>query len=166
MKKIPDNICDLLSYDAETGRFKAKVKLGIRTPADSFIGSVDGRGYVQISINRKVYKAHRLAYYMQTGIDPGSYQVDHINGDRTDNRIVNLRLATNSQNQCNAKLKKSNKSGCKGVYWFARKSKWCAMIKASGKTHFLGYFSDKESASEAYTKAAEKFHGPFVRRLQ
>lgn len=94
---------------------------------------------------------------------PDDLHVDHINGDRLDNRRCNIRLATRSQNASNSKRPKTNKSGFKGVYWDKTGSKWRAQIKVNGKKIHLGMFNTPESASEAYIKAAENYFGDFAR---
>ena len=82
------------------------------------------------------------------GVEP-ELEMDHINGNPTDNRLCNLRLATRAQNLVNTKARK-NSSGIKGVSWYAAGKKWRAQIKVNGKTHYLGAYSSKEEAAEKY----------------
>jgi len=88
---------------------------------------------------------------------------DHINGDRADNRIVNLRLATRAENQRNKRMSSRNQTGYKGVHWRTKNQKWTAIINDRGKNVFLGYFDDPKSAHAAYCDAAKRFHGEFAR---
>lgn len=104
---------------------------------------------------------HRLAWFLHYGEWP-TCQVDHINGDRHDNRISNLRLASSSENQRNRKRPKNNTSGYKGVSWIEHYQMWQATIKFDGKNKYLGRFDTPEEASDAYNKAALRHHGEFA----
>lgn len=96
-----------------------------------------------------------------TGKWPTS-QVDHINGDRSDNRWANLRQATQSQNSMNIGRRSTNVSGFKGVHWNKATQKWRACITINQKKFHLGLFQTAELAFGAYQLAAEKHHGPFL----
>jgi hypothetical protein len=100
--------------------------------------------------------AHRIAYKYVHGIDPD--EVDHINGERADNRICNLRSVTATGNRRNMAKPPSNKSGFVGVHWRQDKKKWVAHITLANRYTFLGYFKTKEEAAER-RKAAEREHG-------
>jgi len=89
--------------------------------------------------------------------------IDHINGDKLDNRRSNLRFCTFAQNGQNAKTPVNNMSGYKGVTWHKRHKKWMAQIMKNGKQWCLGYFEDATEAARAYNDAAEKLHGEFAR---
>lgn len=107
----------------------------------------------------RVTKMHRLIM----GFTHGDKQyVDHINGDKLDNRRANLRPATNSQNLCNRKAPVSNRSGYKGVSFHKASSKWRATICQNYKYQHLGLFETAEQAADAYAKAAVKLHGAFA----
>ena len=90
-------------------------------------------------------------------------QVDHINLDKLDNRWVNLREATNSQNQANIHAHITNTSGFKGVSWHRGVQKWRAQIERDGHSCYLGYFDTPEAAAAAYANAAQKHFGEFAR---
>ena len=123
-------------------------------------------GYLRISINGVSFKAHRLAWFYVHGSWPDG-DLDHINGDKTDNRLINLRPAKRFENQRNRKRPSHNRSGIKGVYLHTLSSptnpRWVARIKSDGKQRHLGCFDTIEAAAEAYKKAALKEHGEFAK---
>lgn len=149
-----------LDYDPETGQFRWKPDIGIRT-AGRAAGWIKDNGYVVIDIDKKKHYAHRLAWLYVYGEWPPS-NVDHIDRDRQNNRIGNLRLADHFLNGGNANLSKRNKSGFKGVHWRSDKRRWSAEIRAHGRRVRLGYFDTAESAADAYAKAARKHFGEFA----
>ena len=150
---------ELLNYDQDTGVFTWNVS----KPGRNF-GSIAGtrhvNGYTHIQLNRKIYKAHRLAWLYVHGYFPEC--IDHINNNRDDNRIANLREATISQNNHNSKLSKNNTSGIKGVHWHKKSKKWCATLGFHGKIMHLGVFDDLELAELVVMEARSKYHGEFV----
>ncbi len=89
--------------------------------------------------------------------------VDHINGDGLDNRRCNLRIATRSQNNMNARIRADNKSGHRGVFWRADRKRWMAYINANGKRQYLGHFKEKDDAKAAHARAAVELFGEFRR---
>jgi hypothetical protein len=116
-------------------------------------------GYVQSArnkINKKRILLHRLILNPQDNKD-----IDHINGNILDNRKSNLRVCTNKENHWNTDLKKSNKSGYKGVSWDKEKEKWYTSIRLNEKTISLGRYNTAEEASEAYKKASLEHHKEF-----
>lgn len=107
---------------------------------------------------------HRLVMEASLGGPiPEGYIVDHINGDGLDNRLCNLRLATNRQNVRNSRRRSDNKSGFKGVSWDGQRSAWKALIHVDGKRVFLGRYDTPEEAHAAYCEAANELHGEFAR---
>ena len=92
---------------------------------------------------------------------PDDKMVDHINGNKRDNRRENLRLCNSSENNRNVGKKSTNTSGFKGVSWYKGEGKWRAQIRVDGKKKHLGYFDDPETAYRSYCRAATKFHGDF-----
>lgn len=89
--------------------------------------------------------------------------LDHINGDKLDNRIANLRRASPAQNSANTRGHPGSKSGLKGAHWHARRGRWTSQIRSGGKRHHLGVFDNKEDAARAYREAAERLNGEFAR---
>ena len=122
--------------------------------------SYDVYGYKIGRIRGKGYKAHRVLFALYYGRWPEG-DIDHINRDKADNSIKNIREATRAENMYNTKLRKDNTSGYKGVSLDKRKNKWMARIKINGKYKFLGYFNTPEQAHEAYCRAAELYHVDF-----
>lgn len=150
-----------IEYDAETGVFKWKVSRKGHVRAGMIAGARKPNGYISIRINKTDYLAHRLAW-MLTHEDPGEdMQIDHINGERSDNKIANLRLSSHQQNRWNSKPRSHNKSGVSGVK--ARGKKWVARIKTEGKEIWLGTYSTIEEAKAAYDEAALELRGEFVK---
>ena len=146
----------ILHYDQETGIFTWKVRAARNVKAGDAAGCQNGEGYLLISVQSRLYKAHRLAWLYAHGSWPKD-QLDHVNRVRTDNRIENLREVTNKQNHQNKSKPSSNTSGHTGVCWHKRISKWVARIMHNYKHIHLGYFTDIEDAVAA-RKAAEKLY--------
>lgn len=151
---------EVLSYDPESGEFHWKIrKYGVRT--DGAALSVP-RWYLRIQIDGRRYPAHRLAWFYHYGVWP-KYQIDHRNRIENDNRIANLREATQQENCFNTKRRKT---GFKGVS--RRKEEryaarpWAAMITKDYKSVHLGYFETAEEAQVAYAQAAKRLQGEFM----
>lgn len=119
--------------------------------AGSVAGTHDNRGYIRVTIDTRRYLAHRLAWKLVNGAEPEF--IDHINGDRTDNRIENLRPVSRTQNNRNRANQHNNKSGVPGVR--LRGGHWVAEIKVAGSIRYLGQFDSINEASIA-RHAAEK----------
>ena len=154
------NIKEYLSYDPLTGHFTWIFSKYNPYLINTLAGSLHGRGYIYIEYKGKQYKAHRLAWYFTYGYMP-DMQIDHINEVKTDNRICNLRLADNSQNQQNiSSIRVDNKSGYTGVSWHKGQKKWLARIRIKGVEKHLGYYDTPEEAHEVYLCAKRELH-PF-----
>ena len=146
----------ILHYSPETGIFTRKVGTSNRVKVGDVAGCPRGDGYLQIKVQSRKYKAHRLAWLYVYGVWPED-QLDHVNRVRTDNRIANLRAVTNKQNQQNASKRSDNTSGHTGVRWHRWASKWLAHIRHNQKLIHLGCFATIEEAVAA-RKAAEKLY--------
>ena len=141
----------LLNYNPTTGIFT-------RVGNGNVAGSINSEGYRNVYVEHKLYKAHRLSWLYVYGKWPKD-QLDHINNNRADNRICNLRECNNRLNQQNLeKSKTNNKCGLLGVFFCKRTQKYCASIRNYGKLKHLGYFEDKFVAHEAYLKAKADIH--------
>ena len=150
----------ILDYDLDTGIFTWKVNKSRR----SNIGNVAGwlyNGYREIGIDSKKYKAHRLAWLYVNGEMPKNL-IDHIDGNRSNNKISNLREATYQENSENYKTPQTNKSGVKNVSWYKNLNKWVVSIsvKQTGKT--IGYFDDLELAELVAIEARNKYRLEFA----
>lgn len=138
-----------------SGRLYWKIRPGRRVKVGDLAGCSTKAGYHIIRFNRTNYKAHRLIYLYHYGYLP--QQIDHINGDKTDNRIENLRECNTSENARNRKYG-IGKSDYKGVSWNSRRNKWKSCITSSNQRIFLGYFNTETEAAKAYNqKAIELF---------
>ncbi len=111
-------------------------------------GYIHSSGYWHICIKQKLYKTHRLIFLYHYKYLPK--EIDHIDRNKLNNRIENLREATHSQNMLNRKKHKTNKSGYKGVSWYSGNKKWKAQVCVNYKVIHLGYFETPELAYEAY----------------
>lgn len=120
-------------------------------------GYKDSRGYLLIIINYKHYYAHRLAWVYVNAGDLSEIGIDHINGDRSDNRISNLRLVNQQENLKNKSLYKVNKSGVCGVRWVHDRNTWDVRIGVNGKQVRIGTFKCKLDAVSAIMKARIKY---------
>lgn len=147
---------ELLHYNPESGIFTWLVAQG-GASIGAVAGSPNERGYWKIKLCGRAYGAHRLAWLYCNGAWP-SFEIDHHDQDKSNNRIANLRPATRSQNSQNKSLRCDNKSGLRGVSWYAKSGKWCAQIGLNGRRKNLGYFESKEDAYNAYLAAAATMH--------
>ena len=118
-------------------------------------------GYLNVDIDGKTYKVHRIIFMMHHGYMPE--YIDHIDGNPINNKIENLRPATVNQNRQNSSIRKDNKSGCKGVYWKKDSKKWSVQIQANGKRINIGVFDNLELADLVAQEARDKFHGKYAR---
>jgi len=174
MEITPKYIRQLLEYNPETGRFVWRCRLlrdGLERIDKGWNkrfagGKVAERkhrhGHLQIGLHCKNYMAHRVAWAHYYGEWP-EIDIDHINGNPSDNRIANLRLATDSQNLCNSKIRTDNSSGVKGVSWSKKEKKWYAYINKHGKMISLGRYESLDDAIEARLSGESKYHGEFAR---
>lgn len=153
-------INELLAYNPESGLF-TRIKPSGPCKAGSIAGCVNGSGYRQVNIDGRVYLEHRLAYYVTTGQLPDF--VDHINGNRQDNRISNLRATNPRNNQYNRRISIVNTSGVKGVCWCNNRKKWIAHCRVNGSKFMVGRFDDIELAELALSEFRNKYHGDFAR---
>lgn len=151
-----------LDYNPETGVFTWKNKISCKNVVGEVAGGNDN-GYVRISLYRQKHMAHRLAWFYVHGIWPDE-EVDHVNMDRSDNRICNLRPANKEQNSRNRHAQVNNKVGLKGVCEHAQQpGKYTAQIGINNKKKHLGIFTDPLEAHKAYVKASSELHQKFGR---
>lgn len=149
---------EILNYDSESGIFTWKNPISRKCKRGEVAGGINRSvGYRFISINNRRHAEHRLAWLYVYGNLPSDF-IDHIDGNRLNNRINNLRNAKNYENHQNRIKNKNNKSGYVGVCFVAEKNKYKAQITLLGKCYHLGYFTDAHSASLVYLKAKKDKH--------
>lgn len=153
---------ELLEYSPETGSFQwkerpARSSWNATWPGKT-AGSLDSKGYLRFQVAGQMHKAHRLAWLYVHGKWPAG-EIDHIDGNRSNNAIANLRVATPRQNQQN-KTAKVNASGFRGVS--KRGRKWRALVTINGRRTHVGIFDTPEAASAAYEAAAAEHYGEFA----
>lgn len=174
----PEVLRQLLRYEPETGKLFWKERgpewfsdeQGRQRNAQSIFNSLyAGReaftnvaptGYKNGGIFRKTYLAHRVIWAIYHGAWPAD-QIDHINGLRTDNRIINLRAATSAENAKNARS--SRASGLRGASKHSQCNRWTAQINHNGKHIYIGLFATEIEAHAAYVEYAKRLHGDFAR---
>jgi hypothetical protein len=168
IKPLPscEELHRFFAYDQLTGKLTWKVRphpQALRIVPGMEAGTIRQQcHYLVVGIRRDYFYAHRIVWKMITGNDPID-QIDHIDGDRLNNRWANLRPASNGQNKCNSSLSRNNKSGVKGVCWDAGHKKWKAYIGIGGKQSRLGRFASIDEAAAAVNDARTKLHGDFAR---
>jgi len=148
-------------YDATTG-VMIRLKAMGAGKAGGTVGSSHNMGYLRVMLFRKSYLLHRFIWFYMYGKWPDR-GIDHINGIKTDNRLCNLREASQSQNMANRGPQQNNRSGYKGVYWCSTNQKWVARVQVRRKVHSLGYFRNLEDAVEAYRVGAAQLLGEYAR---
>ncbi len=150
-----ERVKELFDYDEETGDLIRKVvKVSNQTNVGEIVGSISNYGYLQLSIDRTTYLAHRVAWLYTYGYLPEN-QIDHINQIKTDNKLNNLREVSRQCNVRNTGNRGDNTSGVKGVCWNKRNSKWMVCINNLGVSLYQGLHTDFTEAV-AHRLAAEQ----------
>lgn len=175
----PEDVRQLLTYEPETGKLFWKPRgsewfEGAKMPAEvlakrwnpRYAGkealTASSHGYMAGTVLGRCEFAHRVVWAIANGKWPDD-QIDHVDGDRSNNRLCNLREATRSQNQMNRPTQSNNTSGVKGVSFHKPSNRWRAHVKVNGKQMCMGVFRDKESAKNAYIEGIKRLHGDFAR---
>ncbi len=176
----PEVLRQLLRYEPETGKlywrerpaafFKGEANVSPQSAANRWNGryahresaTTSHKGYPQVRIQWAGFSAHSVIWAMHYGEWP-SLHIDHINGQRDDNRIVNLRLATRSQNNQNVRSQRGSSSRFKGVAWDKSRGKWTVGIKVNYKRHNLGRFDCEIAAAKAHDAAALRLYGAYAK---
>lgn len=153
-----ERLTQLFWYDPETGHFTRLVTVS-NAVAGSLAGSAGPDGYRRINIDRGHYRANVLAWFYMTGEWPAG-EIDHVNTVTGDDRWTNLRLATHRENAANAKRRRDNTSGIKGVRLL--RGKWQVRI-GKGGSNYIGTYDSLTDAAAAYATAAEQRYGKFAR---
>lgn len=152
-----DRLNELFEY--KDGFLYRKITTCSTAKAGDKIRSVEQRGYVVVQIDGKSYKVHRLIFLMHHGYLPE--KIDHVDCNKQNNRIENLREATHTQNLMNRPKYRSNTSGYKGVSLHKKTQKWQASIRINGKQNYLGLFDSPLDAYHVYCEYGKKHHADF-----
>lgn len=160
MEITQTRVKELFDYHSD-GYLIWKVRKSNNVKIGSIAGSPNSEGYIQVGIDQILYKAHRLIFLWHFGFI--SEIIDHIDGNKQNNKIENLRIATNSENLKNRSKQINNTSGFKGVSFHKNTNKFQASIKVKDKKIYLGLFVFAKDAHDAYCNAAKKYHGNFWR---
>lgn len=150
----------LFSYDPDTGLLTRKITVSHNAQAGAIAGTLDGKGYLHVSIRKRFYRVHRICFLLAHGWVPP--EVDHADRVKTNNRFKNLRPATRRDQMGNAFWSR-NTSGFRGVSLNARSGLWHAQIKIDGKQTYLGRAATPAEAARVYDAAARKHFGDFAR---
>lgn len=160
MPKDPpiDLVRKYFRYDPETGSLIRLIDAGLRARAGTEAGWIDNKGYKRVSLEYRKHQVHRLAWALHYGEFPAQ-MIDHVNGDRADNRIENLRPANCSQNGANM-LPRPSKTGVRGVR--ENGPGYCVSIVCKGTRHYLGQYRSIEDAKQVAEAAYKKFFGDYA----
>lgn len=149
-------------FDYREGELYWRVKKSKKTIIGARAGFYN-QAYGQIRVNARAQYIHRIVYTMFFGVT--DLEIDHVDGDKHNNRIENLRAATRKQNSVNMRPTRCNTSGHKNVSLHARSGKWQVRLIADGKSMFFGLFDDLELAALMASEARDKYHGKFARAI-
>jgi hypothetical protein len=150
-----ERLRECLSYNSRTGVLRWKIRTRNTVPG-AVAGYVDWRGYRYIRIDRQLLLAHRIAWAMRHGDWPAG-DLDHINRNKGDNRIANLRQASRALNVANSPAR--NRSGVKGVYQLKGRNQWYSRINTGGEDKWLGSFSTMKAAASAFKREHQAVYG-------
>lgn len=153
-----ERLRELLDYNPETGALTRLTRPAQRSRIGDVVGWTGAYGYTIVAVDGRDYLAHRLAWLHVHGRWPTA-DIDHINGDRADNRLENLREVTRGQNlQNQRRARRDNRTGILGVSYRADRGSWRAHIGAGGRQHHLGTFATPQEAHDAYVTAKRRLH--------
>ena len=152
----PELLRQLLRYEPETGRLYWKKKTSNRVKIGDEVSTVNAYGYVVVGILSCRVPAHRVAWAIYHGKWPNG-EIDHINGNRSDNRISNIRDVQPTQNKQNMQMYKNNKSGCTGIFYNKINKNWRARITVDKKVIEIGSFTNLNDAIAARKEAEAKY---------
>lgn len=163
-RPLPDAeyLRSLFAYEPDTGLLRWKVERGGKLPGDIAGAKREENGYLQVSIDNRLYRVHLVIWKMVNGTEPVA-MIDHWDTIKGNNRWGNLREATKSQNQANQGPLRTNASGVKGVYWYKAYQCWTSQFTKDGKAYFIGYFDNIEDAKVAYQAKYREVYGEFAR---
>ena len=155
-----EELSEYLKYNPETGIGTWTVTRGNQVKSQTVAGCYGG-GYLHIMYKHKLYKGHRLFWYLQTKKDPGRFSIDHIDQNKANNKFCNLRLATQAQQSQNILIHKNNTTGVRGIRWRESKQRYEARIVFHGKRIQLGSFRTFDQAVAARQSKELELYGEF-----
>lgn len=166
MQQYYSYLSERLDYDSETGNLVWNDN-AYKTVKGKLAGTLSDKGYLRIltrpkGLSAKCIRSHRFIWWLHNGDIPEGMVIDHIDGNRTNNRIENLRLATEQENHCNQLPTIKNTSGARGVHFDKRTGKWLVKVGCKGKCYYYGCHDDIELASLIAEEARIKLHGEFA----
>lgn len=155
---------ELFEYSPRAGTLRWRFRKGKKIGPDLIAGYIDHEGYRVVRVDGVNYRGHRLIWLIVHGKWPRD-MLDHINGERSDNRLENLREATNAQNQMNKKGRQGGASGYKGVSIIRRRGRiqYRPQITVGGKAVVMGYYDTPEAAYAVYCREAVRAFGEFAK---
>ena len=148
-------------FEYKEGNLYWKIARSNRIKVGQIVGCVHEHGYRYTNLNKKPTLVHRLVFLYHHGYMPEF--IDHIDGNRSNNLISNLREATRNQNAHNAKKRKDNTSGIKGIHWDKKRNKWRACFEKNKKNYDAGFFESIEQAQRALIDLRNAIHGNFAK---
>lgn len=154
-------LLQLLHYEPSTGALTRKIKTSNRVKIGDVVGCKNRDGYLVTRIGDILYYNHRLAWFYVHGDWPDE-EIDHRNGVRDDNRLINLRRASRKQNARNSRKPSSNSSGVKGVSWCKIMNKWFAYVGVDNQRVKVGYFDSLDDAEKSVSCTRKNIHGQFA----
>ena len=150
-------------FEYRDGDLYWKSNPNARTKDGTKAGFTSRDGYIHTDFQGKQYRNHRIIFLMHHGYIPA--MIDHIDGNRANNRIENLRICNNTQNLLNSKTPKSNTSGLKNVEWRKQRQKWQVKFKVNKVVKYFGLYDDLELAELVAIEARNKYHGEFAKHF-
>jgi hypothetical protein len=158
-----EKLKEIFTYNPD-GKLVRNISTARLAKVGDIAGNYDKKlGYNRVSINGKSYLLHRIVFLYHYGYMPKI--LDHINGIKTDNRIENLRPASQEENSRNRCKNNNNASGYKNVSWHNQHKKWAVTMHLNGKKKHFGYFEDIELADLVAQEARVKYHGQFAHNV-
>ena len=161
MQITQEQVRHAFDYDPLTGVLKWKNPVHHRVWVGKICRSPGKKGYYRVQFVGKLWHVHRIIFLYMKGRFPNS-DLDHINGIVNDNRWVNLREATASENRFNSRRYRNNTSGFKGVAWCKQKNKWRGRVKVEGKEYHAGFFDDIHEAVNEVQELRNNLHKNFA----
>jgi hypothetical protein len=158
-KPLPPLDYLLSAFECRDGVLYNKVFRSSRAVAGKRSGALSNAGYFRVTIDSQKYLEHRIVFYMHYGYCPEN--LDHIDGNKTNNQIANLREVSHQENMCNVSTRADNTSGIKGVSWNKTRSKWTARVSLHGKIK-CGYFDSKALAAKFVKSLREQHHNQYA----